>query len=250
MSRAGVRPSHRRRARCPPVVHRRARSAQVGGDLAGRTSRCSTRCAVRQHRHRQLRQGPRGHCLARPDTTTFELLPWAKADEPSGRMFCNIKALMTPRSGDSRQILQRNLAAAQEKEYTFFAAPEAEFFYFESGETEVVLQADRSRLVFRSHDRRCVERSAQDRFTCLRRWAPVEYSFHETRRPTRDRSPLYRGSWHGGQHQRFGRREEDRPGCGVCATFMPNPQWRAGLRHAHAPVAFRGRDQRLPRRRR
>ena len=24
--------------------------------------------------------------LARPDATTFELLPWAKADEPSGRM--------------------------------------------------------------------------------------------------------------------------------------------------------------------
>ncbi len=31
--------------------------------------------------------------LARPDATTFELLPWAKADEPSGRMFCNIESL-------------------------------------------------------------------------------------------------------------------------------------------------------------
>ena len=69
--------------------------------------------------------------LARPDATTFELLPWAKADEPSGRMFCNIESLDdTPFEGDPRQILQRNLAAAREKGYTFFAAPEAEFFYF------------------------------------------------------------------------------------------------------------------------
>ena len=75
--------------------------------------------------------------LARPDATTFELLPWAKADEPSGRMFCDIESLDdTPFEGDPRQILQRNLAAAREKGYTFFAAPEAEFFYFESGETE------------------------------------------------------------------------------------------------------------------
>jgi glutamine synthetase len=49
--------------------------------------------------------------LARPDATTFELLPWAKADEPSGRMFCNIENLDgTAFEGDPRQILQRNLA--------------------------------------------------------------------------------------------------------------------------------------------
>ena len=73
--------------------------------------------------------------LARPDATTFELLPWAKADEPSGRMFCDIENLdATPFEGDPRQILQRNVAAARERGYTFFAAPEAEFFYFASGD--------------------------------------------------------------------------------------------------------------------
>ena len=73
--------------------------------------------------------------LARPDATTFELLPWAQPDEPSARMFCDIESVDgTAFDGDPRQVLRRNLAAAREEGYTFFAAPEVEFFYFESGD--------------------------------------------------------------------------------------------------------------------
>ena len=72
--------------------------------------------------------------LARPDATTFELLPWAKADEPSGRMFCNIETLDGDAfDGDPRQILQRNLTAAREKGYTFFTAPEVEYIARDCG---------------------------------------------------------------------------------------------------------------------
>ena len=73
--------------------------------------------------------------LARPDATTFELLPWAKADEPSARVFCDIQNLdESPFEGDPRQVLRRNLAAARDAGYYFFAAPEVELFYFASGD--------------------------------------------------------------------------------------------------------------------
>jgi glutamine synthetase len=73
--------------------------------------------------------------LARPDPSSFELLPWAPDDEPSGFMFCDIENLDgTPFNGDPRQVLKRNLRAAREKGFTFFTAPEVEFFYFEHGD--------------------------------------------------------------------------------------------------------------------
>ncbi len=73
--------------------------------------------------------------LARPDAATFEILPWSETAEPGGRMFCDIENLDgTPFEGDPRQILRRNLAAAHQNGYSFFAAPEVEYFYFSSGE--------------------------------------------------------------------------------------------------------------------
>ena len=120
--------------------------------------------------------------LARPDATTFELLPWAKADEPSGRMFCNIESLDdTPFEGDPRQILQRNLDAAREKGYTFFAAPEAEFFYFESGETGGGAPKPIDHASY--FDLTTADVSSDLRKTTIHMLEamgiPVEYSFHE-----------------------------------------------------------------------
>jgi len=68
--------------------------------------------------------------LARPDASTFELLPWASPDEPSGTVFCDIVNLDgTPFEGDPRQVLRRNLERAREEGYEMFCAPEVEFFY-------------------------------------------------------------------------------------------------------------------------
>ncbi len=73
--------------------------------------------------------------LARPDATSFELLPWAQESESSGRMFCDISNLDgTPFEGDPRQVLRRNLDEARELGYALMAAPEVEFFYFASGD--------------------------------------------------------------------------------------------------------------------
>ncbi len=76
--------------------------------------------------------------LARPDANTFELLPWGIDDAPSARMFCDIASLDgSPFEGDPRQVLKRNLERARERGFTFYAAPDMEFFYFASSDPAV-----------------------------------------------------------------------------------------------------------------
>jgi len=69
--------------------------------------------------------------LAVPDANTFEVLPWGDPKAPEARVFCDIHNLDgTPFEGDPRQVLRRNLLTAHERGYTFFVAPDIEFFYF------------------------------------------------------------------------------------------------------------------------
>ncbi len=72
--------------------------------------------------------------LARPDPTTFRLLPWHEA-EPTARMFCDITYPDgAPFEGDTRQVLRGNLSRAAELGYTVTASPEVEFFLSSSSE--------------------------------------------------------------------------------------------------------------------
>jgi glutamine synthetase len=68
--------------------------------------------------------------LARPDPSTFQILPWRR-DEQVARMFCDI---LTPDgepfAGDPRTVLKANLQRAADLGYTFYVAPEIEYFYF------------------------------------------------------------------------------------------------------------------------
>ena len=74
--------------------------------------------------------------LARPDAATFELLPWANPEEPSGTIFCDITDLDgTPFKGDPRQVLRRNVDRARAAGFEMFCAPEVEFFYFADAST-------------------------------------------------------------------------------------------------------------------
>jgi len=79
--------------------------------------------------------------LARPDANTFELLPWGIDDAPSARMFCDIANLDgTPFEGDPRQVLRRNLERARERGFTFYVAPDMEFFYFANSDPRGALE--------------------------------------------------------------------------------------------------------------
>lgn len=69
--------------------------------------------------------------IAKPDPTTFQILPWRPEEQPVARMFCDIlQPDGSPYPGDPRYALKRMLAKAAEKGYTFYAGPELEYFYF------------------------------------------------------------------------------------------------------------------------
>jgi glutamine synthetase len=67
--------------------------------------------------------------LARPDPSTFQLMPLSGQVPGVGRMFCDI--LMpdgTPSYSDPRYVLKRALARASDLGFTFYTHPEIEFF--------------------------------------------------------------------------------------------------------------------------
>ncbi len=81
--------------------------------------------------------------LAKPDPKTFQILPLNAGrdhhDSSSvARVFCDILNLDgSPFDGCPRQVLRRALERARERGYSFYAAPEIEYFYFsppEAGE--------------------------------------------------------------------------------------------------------------------
>ncbi|MCM8801275.1 MAG: glutamine synthetase family protein [Candidatus Omnitrophica bacterium] len=78
--------------------------------------------------------------IAKPDPTTFAILPWESKEQPVARMFCDI---YTPDGksfeGDPRYILKKNLARAKKMGFTYYVGPELEYFYFNNPNNTVVL---------------------------------------------------------------------------------------------------------------
>ncbi len=69
--------------------------------------------------------------LARPDPETFQILPWRVEGVAVARVFCDISNLDgTPFEGCPRHVLRRSLEQAHAKGFSFYAAPELEYFYF------------------------------------------------------------------------------------------------------------------------
>jgi glutamine synthetase len=119
--------------------------------------------------------------LARPDAHSFELIRNAEGDARIGVVFCDIENLdHTPFEGDPRQVLRRNLAAAQSDGFTFMCAPEVEFFYFRDGDTSAVpIPLDHAGYFDLTTD----DVASDIRLRTIQRLEalsiPVEYSFHE-----------------------------------------------------------------------
>lgn len=78
--------------------------------------------------------------IAKPDPTTFQILPWRPDEQPVARMFCDILLPDgSPYTGDPRYALKRMLAKAAEKGYTYYTGPELEFFYFADNESPEII---------------------------------------------------------------------------------------------------------------
>ncbi|HEX3566481.1 MAG TPA: glutamine synthetase family protein, partial [Acidimicrobiales bacterium] len=69
--------------------------------------------------------------LAHPDPKTFQLLPYQADGQPVARVVCDIANLDgTPFEGDPRHVLRRTLERARDHGFSFYCAPELEYFYF------------------------------------------------------------------------------------------------------------------------
>jgi glutamine synthetase len=67
--------------------------------------------------------------LAKPDPSTFQVLPWRGESPGTARMFCDI--LMpdgSPSPADPRYVLRRALRRAADAGFAFYTHPEVEFF--------------------------------------------------------------------------------------------------------------------------
>ncbi|MFW6597113.1 glutamine synthetase family protein [Propionibacteriaceae bacterium Y2011] len=70
--------------------------------------------------------------VAKPDPSTFQVLPWRDISPATGRMFCDI--LMpdgSPAYADPRYVLKRAMTRANDLGFTFYTHPEVEFFLFQ-----------------------------------------------------------------------------------------------------------------------
>ncbi|MFW7415762.1 glutamine synthetase family protein [Demequina sp. SO4-18] len=73
--------------------------------------------------------------LAKPDPSSFQILPWRGASHGVARMFCDIATPDgEPALSDPRQVLKRNLDRASELGFTFYTHPEIEFYLLERPE--------------------------------------------------------------------------------------------------------------------
>ncbi|MGA4508231.1 glutamine synthetase family protein [Propionibacteriaceae bacterium G1746] len=70
--------------------------------------------------------------VARPDASTFQLLPWRQQKRGTARMFCDITLPDgSPSFADPRGVLKRALGKAADMGFTFYTHPEIEFFLLE-----------------------------------------------------------------------------------------------------------------------
>jgi glutamine synthetase len=78
--------------------------------------------------------------VARPDPTTFVVLPWESKEQAVARMFCDIfKPDGKPFEADPRYVLKKNLQRAEKMGFTYCVGPELEYFYFNNPKNTIIL---------------------------------------------------------------------------------------------------------------
>jgi glutamine synthetase len=119
--------------------------------------------------------------LAKPDPKTFQILPLESGDAAVARVFCDVINLDgTPFEGDPRNVLRRALERARERGFSFYAAPEVEYFYFADDDPSLPpALLDRGSYFELSVADLTTELRKQTVLTLEEMGVPVEYSQHE-----------------------------------------------------------------------
>jgi glutamine synthetase len=122
--------------------------------------------------------------LAMPDPETFQLLPYLAEGSPVARVVCDVVNLDgSPFEGDPRHVLRRSLERARSMGFTFFVAPELEFFYFDPPEDPLVgappIPLDRGSYFDLTTNDLASEVRRHTVLTLEDMGIPVEYSQHE-----------------------------------------------------------------------
>jgi glutamine synthetase len=116
--------------------------------------------------------------IAKPDPTTFRIIPWRPTDRPVARMICDIQHPDgTPYEGDPRYALKRMLKKVGDMGYTFYTGPELEFFYFANDCSPEIL--DRAGYFDGLPIDRATDLRRQTIFALQDMGIRVEYSHHE-----------------------------------------------------------------------
>jgi glutamine synthetase len=80
--------------------------------------------------------------IARPDPSTFVVLPWRPQQHRVARMFCDVQLPGgEPFEGDPRFVLRRQVERAARAGFTFYVGPELEYFYFKAPDNPEPLDA-------------------------------------------------------------------------------------------------------------
>jgi len=80
--------------------------------------------------------------IARPDPTTFQIMPWKENGLTVARLFADIfKPDGKPFAADPRYILKKNLERARKMGYTYYIGPELEYFYFTDNQSTKFLDS-------------------------------------------------------------------------------------------------------------
>jgi glutamine synthetase len=162
--------------------------------------------------------------IARPDPTTYSIIPWRPMDHATAKMFCDCYwPDGRPFEGDPRYVLKQNLKRAADKGFTCNVGPELEYFYFQSNED--VTPLDRGGYFDVTPPNVASEFRRQTILTLEQMGVSVEYAHHEAAPSQHEIDLRYTDALSMADNVMVYRIavKEVAQRHGVYATFMPKP---------------------------
>ena len=119
--------------------------------------------------------------IAMPEPSTFQVLPWRPSTDAVARIFCNIETPTgAPSLADGRQVLRRNLLHAADMGFSFYVAPEIEYYYDTNNQSQKIDDNNRSEYFYQSSVDGTGSNLRRDTVLTLEKMGiPVKHSHHE-----------------------------------------------------------------------